>query len=79
MDPDTGLVARITGVVLDITERKNHEEKVFLLMREVNHRAKNMLGLVQAMARQTVATRPVDFLRRFSDRIHALSANQICL
>jgi PAS domain S-box-containing protein len=76
VDPDTGLVTRITGVVLDITERKNHEEKVLLLMREVNHRAKNMLGLVQAMARQTVATRPADFLARFSDRIQALSANQ---
>lgn len=76
VDPKTGLVTRITGVVLDITERKNHEEKVLLLMREVNHRAKNMLGLVQAMARQTVATRPADFLARFSDRIHALSANQ---
>lgn len=76
VDPDTGTVARITGVVLDITERKNHEEKVLLLMREVNHRAKNMLGLVQAMARQTVATHPVDFLTRFSNRIQALSANQ---
>ena len=76
VDPDTGRVSRITGLVLDITERKTHEEKVLLLMREVNHRAKNMLGLVQAMARQTVATRPSDFLTRFSDRIHALSVNQ---
>jgi PAS domain S-box-containing protein len=76
VDATTGCVARLTGVVLDITERKQHEEKVVLLMREVNHRAKNMLGLVQAMARQTVASKPADFLVRFSDRIHALSANQ---
>ncbi len=74
--PVSGFVARITGVVLDITERKQHEEKVFLLMREVNHRAKNMLGLVQAMARQMLASEPVDFVARFSERIHALSANQ---
>src|SRR5215813_4931942 len=44
----------------DITERKRHEEerkereeREHLLMREINHRAKNMLSLVQAIARQT--------------------------
>lgn len=76
LDPETGLVARVTGVVIDITERKLHEEKVLLLMREVNHRAKNMLGMIQAMARQTLATEPKEFVARFSDRIHALSINQ---
>jgi two-component sensor histidine kinase len=35
----------------DITERKQHEEREHLLMREMNHRAKNMLGLVQAAER----------------------------
>ena len=47
-----------------------------LLMREVNHRAKNMQGLVLAIARQTAASGPQDFLQRFSQRIQALSANQ---
>jgi two-component sensor histidine kinase len=35
-----------------ITERKPHEEHVRLLMCEINHRAKNMLSLVQAIASQ---------------------------
>jgi two-component sensor histidine kinase len=35
----------------DLSERQRHEEHVHLLMREVNHRAKNLLGLVQAVAR----------------------------
>jgi PAS domain S-box-containing protein len=60
----------------DITERKEHEEKEVLLIREVNHRAKNMLGLVQAIARQTATKNPNDFVERFSERVHALSANQ---
>jgi two-component sensor histidine kinase len=45
-------------------------------MREVNHRAKNMLGLVQAIARQTAAREPEDFVARFSERLRALAANQ---
>jgi len=67
----------------DITEHKRHEEErkereehERLLMREVNHRAKNMLSLVQAIARQTATRNPEDFVERFSERIQALSANQ---
>jgi PAS domain S-box-containing protein len=65
-----------TGTVRDITERKRHEEEVHLLLREVNHRAKNMLGLVQAIARQTAATKPGDFIGRFEERVRALAASQ---
>ena len=46
------------GAFLDITERKRAEDQVRLLMREVNHRSKNMLTLVQAVARQTAASEP---------------------
>src|SRR5215468_11797128 len=45
-------------------------------MREINHRAKNMLSLVQAVARQTAAQEPGDFIGRFNERIRALAANQ---
>jgi PAS domain S-box-containing protein len=71
------------GTVQDITERKKREEerrereeKEHLLMREINHRAKNMLSVVDAIAHQTVASNPEDFVERFSERIQALSANQ---
>ncbi len=63
-------------VAQDVTERKAHEEKIHLLMREVNHRAKNMLSLVQAIARQTAAREPEAFIGRFTERIQALAANQ---
>jgi two-component sensor histidine kinase len=63
-------------VAQDVTERKAHEEQVDLLMHEVNHRAKNMLSLVQAIARQTAAREPEHFIGRFTERIQALAANQ---
>lgn len=59
----------------DVSERKRQEEHVRLLMREVSHRAKNMLALVQAIARQTAAVSTKDFLDRFNRRIHALAAS----
>jgi PAS domain S-box-containing protein len=62
----------IVGTVADITERKEREEerrereeKVQLLMREVNHRSKNILSVVYAIARQTAAKNPEDFIERF--------------
>jgi PAS domain S-box-containing protein len=67
----------------DISERKRREEerderekREHLLMREINHRAKNMLSLVQAIARQTAAREPKDFIGSFTERIQALAANQ---
>ena len=60
----------------DVTARKAHEEHVQLLMREISHRAKNMLSLVQAIARQTATREPEDFIGRFTERIQALAANQ---
>jgi PAS domain S-box-containing protein len=60
----------------DLSERKRHEEHIKLLMSEVNHRSKNMLGLVQAIAKRTIATRPEDFIERFGQRVQALAANQ---
>jgi PAS domain S-box-containing protein len=63
-------------VAQDVTDQKAHEEQVHLLMREINHRAKNMLCLVQAIARQTAARDIGDFIERFTERIQALAANQ---
>jgi PAS domain S-box-containing protein len=65
----------VAAIVNDITERKQREEEVNLLLREVSHRSKNMLSLVQAIARQT-ARGESEFLRRFEERITALAAGQ---
>jgi PAS domain S-box-containing protein len=74
-DPD-GRVSGASSIVRDITERKRHEEQIELLLREVNHRAKNLLGLVQAIASQTTAPDRDDFIARFKERLQALAASQ---
>jgi PAS domain S-box-containing protein len=63
-------------VAQDATDQRVHEEQVQLLMREIDHRARNMLSLVQVIARQTPAREPADFVERFTGRIQALAANQ---
>jgi PAS domain S-box-containing protein len=66
----------MAGTAADITERKHAEERQLLLLRELNHRTKNLLSVVQSIANQTAASNPTDFAERFSRRIQALSANQ---
>lgn len=68
---------KIFAVALqDITERQRQAEQIRLHVREVDHRSKNLLSVVQAIARQTTAATPVDFASRFGERIQALAANQ---
>lgn len=61
--------------IFDITERKMAEEREHLLMREVNHRGKNLLSIVQAVARQTAASGFEGYVERFEERISALAAS----
>ncbi len=65
-----------SGIIRDITERKRNEDKVQLLLREVNHRSKNMLALVQVIASRTAAPDHAEFIKRFSERLSALAASQ---
>jgi two-component sensor histidine kinase/CheY-like chemotaxis protein len=54
---------------------KQAEEHIRLLMNEVNHRSKNILSVVMAVAQQTVASSPKEFVQRFSNRVQALAVN----
>jgi two-component sensor histidine kinase len=47
-----------------------------LLMNEVNHRSKNLLSVVMAVAQQTAYSNAPDFVRNFSNRVQALAVNQ---
>jgi PAS domain S-box-containing protein len=67
----------IITVAQDVTESKEQEENLRLVMREVNHRDKNLLAIVQTIARLTSATTaPRDFVANFTDCIQALAVNQ---
>jgi PAS domain-containing protein len=65
----------VLAVVRDVTERKRAEARVELLMREVNHRAKNILSVVRAMAHQTQASSCQESILRFDEHIQGLSAS----
>jgi PAS domain S-box-containing protein len=69
-----GRPANVMVLATDMTERIAYENKIGLLLREVNHRAKNMLGVVQAIARSTASSGAEDFQARFAERIRALAA-----
>ena len=72
-----GKAQRTANMVVDITERKKAEEHVQLLMREISHRSKNLLAVVQAIAGQTVRTSGTleEFEKRFVDRLQGLAAS----
>ena len=65
----------VMGTVRDVTDVRQHDAQVHLLMREVTHRSKNLLAIIQAMARQTVkdSLTAADFEVRFSSRLRGLS------
>jgi PAS domain S-box-containing protein len=68
--------ARALWVALDVTERKLKEERSRFVAQEMAHRSKNLLVLVQAVARQTAGTSEGEFLPRFEARLRALAASQ---
>jgi len=71
-----GRPLRVLGIDQDITARKESEEHVQLLMREISHRAKNLLSVVQVMARRTAGEVDAQvFAERFGDRIAGLAAS----
>ncbi|WP_336802070.1 sensor histidine kinase [Kaistia sp. MMO-174] len=70
-------VQGLAGVAVDVTESHRQEEHLRLVMRELTHRSKNLLAVIQAMARQTAA-RSDDlqtFVSRFSARLQAMAAS----
>ena len=72
-DP-AGKAVRMNGVIVDITERKRAEERLVLLAREVDHRAKNTLAVVLSVLRLTRANSVKDFITTVEGRVHALAA-----
>jgi two-component sensor histidine kinase len=64
---------RVSGVTIDITERKRAEERQNLLAREVDHRAKNALALAQSIVRLTRAGNLKDYVQAVEGRISALA------
>ena len=65
----------ISTTIEDITERRSWERRQLLMNRELSHRVKNTLAVIQAMARHTLrsAVDPAAFTAAFEGRLRALS------
>lgn len=72
--PD-GHVEAVAGSTRDVTDRKQHEQHMRLLVNELNHRVKNTLALVQSMTAQTLrgSHDAHDAQERIESRLMALS------
>ena len=71
---DAGRRVGSVGVLRDIRERLQHEERIRVLNREVQHRAKNQLSVVMGIARQSFdPAHPEEFIFDFTNRLQALS------
>lgn len=77
MRDGNGVLVGGSLIIRDITAQHQHEEHVRFLMRELTHRSKNLLAVIQAMARQTLLhlTTPEDFVARFSERLSGLAGS----
>lgn len=70
---EDGNIVGLVGVSIDITERKRLEEQEKLLAREIEHRNKNLLCVVQSVIRLTRAPTVEEFRQTVTGRLDALS------
>lgn len=70
-----GEVAGTVFSAIDVTDRKVQEEHLRIVLRELAHRSKNLLAVIQGIARQTAesAHSTQEFVSRFNGRIYSLS------
>lgn len=72
-DPD-GRPVKMFGVVQDITDRKEAEARQAMLTHELEHRIKNILAMVSAIAAQTLRNTDLETAAAtFGERLRALS------
>lgn len=81
IDPDFDDGGVIQGVVttkIETTEQKRREQTLRTLLREVSHRSKNLLAIIQSIATQTgrYSGSIGDFLTRFRGRLQSLASSQ---
>jgi PAS domain S-box-containing protein len=75
---EDGRAIRMLGAMIDITERREWEERQQVLVAELQHRTRNLMGVVRSMSDKTARASVdlPDFRVRFRDRLEALSRVQ---
>lgn len=72
----SGKIIGVVGVSTDVTDREKRAQHVEFIMRELSHRSKNLLTVIQSIARQT-AKQSADFnefQHAFDSRLQSLAA-----
>jgi two-component sensor histidine kinase len=64
--------------VIELTEEYRREQRLRALLRELNHRSKNLLAIILSVASQTARNVPTlaDFLVKFRGRLYSISHSQ---
>jgi PAS domain S-box-containing protein len=77
MRASTGPVIGASLIFRDISPQKRREDHIRFLMRELTHRSKNLLAVIQAMARQSLTggITPEEFVKRFTERLAGLAGS----
>lgn len=70
---DTGELVGAVNMMIDISGRKRRERQLRLLAREVDHRTKNMLAVIQGLVHFTRAESVDDFAAAIEGRVMALA------
>ncbi len=71
-----GKALSMIGTNVDITGTKTNAERTKFLLREINHRVKNTLAMLQSLARHTLKKHPEPelFMETFSARLSSIAA-----
>ena len=75
LSPD-GKVEAIVCVSRDVTSAHQAEQRIGILLREVSHRARNMLTVIRALIRRTVPDPQEEFVSILDKRITSIARSQ---
>ncbi|MCY1706921.1 sensor histidine kinase [Pannonibacter sp. SL95] len=73
-----GAEPHLLTTIVDLTEKTRREKVLRALLREVSHRSKNLLAIIQSLAAQTArrSTTLDQFLAKFRGRLFSLAQSQ---
>lgn len=73
-----GQPRRMIGAMQDVTERREWQERQAVLVAELQHRTRNLIGVIRSMADKLASSSPdlAEFQLRFRDRLEALARVQ---
>lgn len=74
----SGAVTGVIGLAVDVTDRRKQAATLEAVARDISHRSKNLLAIIQSLATQTAlsASSTDDFIDQFRGRIQSISRSQ---